>query len=213
MSGVDASETCRMLSSGDPDGAGRIAGGAVRKPSPSFFIVYAGVRGGVPMEKSASSIGSFDGFDLDALLDAYVPFRDSESLGVTIPTLEDPSLAPDGHHVVLIHELIPHGYSGDWKADKEALTEKVLGKAEHIVPGLSRRLAHVEAATPATLARFTRNRGGAAFGWEQVPDIPRARHGVGNLHLAGHWTETGGGVLASAYSGVRAAARIVEAGG
>jgi phytoene dehydrogenase-like protein len=37
------------------------------------------------------------------------------------------------------------------------------------------------------------------------------RHGIGNLHLAGHWGDTGGGVLAAAYSGMRVAARILRA--
>ena len=181
--------------------------------SPSFFILYAAVSGDLSPPEGASSIGAFHTFDLDSLLDGYIPFRQTEPLGITIPTVEDPSLAPEGHHVVIVHELIPHGYQVDWGRDKRVLAEKLLQKAERVLPGLSGRIVHFEAATPETLARYTRNRDGAAFGWEQTPTLPRVRHGIPNLHLAGHWTEVGGGVLAAAYSGVRAAARVVEATG
>jgi phytoene dehydrogenase-like protein len=124
--------------------------------------------------------------------------------------VEAPGLAPEGHHIFLIHELIPYGFSTDWKKEKEKLAEKTLRKAERIFPGLTKQLVHCEAATPMTLERYTRNRSGAAYGWEQVPLLPRIRHGIRNLSMAGHWTETGGGVLAAAYSGVKAAARILE---
>ena len=36
-------------------------------------------------------------------------------------------------------------------------------------------------------------------------------NGIGNLHLAGHWGDTGGGVLAAVYAGMRVAARILTA--
>jgi phytoene dehydrogenase-like protein len=178
--------------------------------SPSFFIVYAAACGD-SSDGSASSIGSFENFDLDHLLSHYVPFMGGDALGITIPTVEDPSLAPAGHHVFLIHELVPHGYAHDWMGEKGTLVERMVRKAERVFPGLTDRLVYCEGATPATLERYTRNRGGAAYGWEQVPHLPRVRHGICNLHMAGHWTETGGGVLAAAYSGVRAAARIVRA--
>lgn len=178
--------------------------------SPSFFVLYAAVSGELSPPDGASSIGAFDRFDLDALLNPYIPFRETESLGVSVPTVTDPSLAPEGHHVVIAHELVPDGFSADWPRTKDSLAERLLRKAERVLPGMSARLVHLEAATPLTLARYTRNRGGAAFGWEQTPEFPRIRHGIPNLHLAGHWSETGGGVLASACSGVRAARGVIK---
>jgi phytoene dehydrogenase-like protein len=85
-----------------------------------------------------------------------------------------------------------------------------LDKSARIFPDLGRRLVHCEAATPATLERYTRNHRGAAYGWDQVPHLARVRHGIRNLHLAGHWAETGGGVLAAAFSGMQVAARILR---
>lgn len=178
--------------------------------SPSFFVLYAAISGGVSPPEGASSIGAFDRFDLDALLNPYLPFRETEALGISVPTVTDPSLAPEGHHVVIVHELVPAGCSVDWNRAKDALAKQLLRKAERVLPGMSARLVHFEAATPLTLARYTRNHGGAAFGWEQTPEFPRLRHGIPNLYQVGHWSETGGGVLAAAWSGVRAAQRMMK---
>jgi phytoene dehydrogenase-like protein len=208
VSNADFFETFERLIGGDV-GARVLAENFNRALSPSFFIAYAGIRKDAS-RGIASSIGSFAGFDLGKLLDSYVPFSDDDALGITIPTVEDPRLAPPEHDVCIVHELIPHGYARDWERERDACLEKVLGKAERVLPGLTKRLAYCEAATPSTLERYTRNRGGAAYGWDQTPHLSRVRHGIGNLHLAGHWTEAGGGVLAAAYSGMRVAARILR---
>jgi phytoene dehydrogenase-like protein len=209
VSNADVFETFDRLIGGDA-GKAVLAGTREHALSSSFFIVYAGVRREGP-PATASSIGSFAGFDLGELLERYVPFSDGDALGITIPTVEDGSLAPPGHDVFLIHELVPQGDARDWEGERDACLEKTLMKAERVFPGLTKRLAYCEAATPLTLERYTRNRGGAAYGWDQIPYLSRVRHGIGNLHLAGHWSETGGGVLAAAYSGMRVAARILRA--
>ncbi len=210
VSNADFHETFGRLLGGDTE-RGILAEVRSRSLSPSFFIAYAGIRGGV-FPPGASSIGSFSTFDLDELLDRYVPFSDSDALGITIPSVEDPSLAPAGHDVVIVHELIPHGFECDWERQKDECLGKTLRKAERVFPGLTSHMTCCEITTPLTLERYTRNRRGAAYGWEQTPDLSRIRHGISNLHLAGHWGETGGGVLAAAYSGLRAASRILRAG-
>ncbi len=207
VSNADFSETFGQLIGGNI-GEAVLAKCQGRPLSPSFFIAYAGVRREAP--PPASSIGSFESFDLDELLGRYDPLGDADALGLTIPTLEDPSLAPPGHDVVTVHELVPPGYARNWEQEKTRCLEQVLRKAERVIPGLTARLVCCEAATPASLEHYTRNRGGAAYGWSQTPDVPRLRHGIANLHLVGHWGEGGGGVLAAAYSGVRAAARILR---
>jgi phytoene dehydrogenase-like protein len=208
VSAVDPFQTFARLVGGAP-GAAALAGLAGRNPSPSFFIVYVGAAGN-PEGEDASSIGSFGSFDLDRLLDGYVPFSGADPLGITIPTVEDRSLAPPGHHVYLVHELVPRGCAIDWPARKPELVATMVEKAGRIVPGLEDRIVHCEGASPATLERYTGNRGGAAYGWEQLPALPRVRHGIPNLFMAGHWTETGGGVLAAACSGIRAAAGVLR---
>jgi phytoene dehydrogenase-like protein len=208
VSNADFVETFGRLVGGDV-GVAILAQMSGRALSPSFFIVYAGIRRNAS-PAAASSIGSFGSFDLAELLDRYVPFSNADALGMTIPTVEDPTLAPPDHDVLIVHELIPHGYVRDWEREKDACLEKVLGKAERVFPGLTRRMTYCEVATPSTLERYTRNRGGAAYGWDQIPYLSRVRHGISNLHLVGHWAESGGGVLAAAYSGMRIAARILR---
>lgn len=208
VSAVDPFETFARIVGGAP-GAEALAGLAGRDPSPSFFIVYAGAAAGQE-GPGASSIGSFGTFDLDRLLDGYVPFSGADPLGITVPTVEDGTLAPPGHHVYLVHELVPRGCGVDWAARKTELVAAVVRKAGRVIPGLEKRIVHCEGATPATLERFTGNRGGAAYGWEQLPAPPRLRHGIANLFFAGHWTDSGGGVLAAACSGIRAAAGVLR---
>ncbi len=209
VSNADVTETFGRLVGGD---AGRaiLAEIGERPLSPSFYVAYAGVRRRAA--PAASSIGSFQDFDLDGLLGRYAPFAGIDPLGITIPTVEDPGLAPPGHDTCIVHELIPSGWAADWAEDRDGVLDRLLGKCERVLPGLRADLVHCEAATPATLERYTRNRRGAAYGWDQTPQIARIRHGIRNLHLAGHWAETGGGVLAAAFSGMRVAARILRGG-
>ena len=209
VSNADVAETFGHLVGGDV-GQAVLAETGGRPLSPSFYVAYAGVRRETP--PPASSIGSFQDFDLDGVLGRYVPFSNADPLGITIPTVEDPTLAPPGHDVCLVHELIPPGYVRDWEEEKDAVLAQLLDKCERLLPRFRTRLVHCEAATPATLERYTRNQRGAAYGWDQVPHLARVRHGIRNLHLAGHWAETGGGVLAAAFSGMQVAARILRSG-
>ena len=209
VSNADFFETFAQLIGGEV-GEAVVAETSGRGLSPSFFLAYAGVRKG-PSPAAASSIGSFAEFDLDRVLGHYVPFSNADALGITIPTREDSSLAPPGHDVFIVHELVPQGQTWDWDREKDACLDHVLRKAEQVFPGLTGHLAYCEAATPATLERHTRNRHGAAYGWDQIPSLPRVRHGLDNLYLAGHWGEAGGGVLAAAYAGMRVAAKILRA--
>ena len=94
----------------------------------------------------------------------------------------------------------------EWEREK-APASRTLRKAERVFPGVTRRLAHCEAATPATLEWYTRNRWGRRVRLGTDSHRSRVRHGIDNLHLAGHWAEIGGGVLAAAYSGMRVAAQ------
>lgn len=176
--------------------------------SSSFFILYAAFKGDLKHLGNASSIGWYPSFDMEANFTYEAPFSETGSLGITIPTVTDASLAPWGIHCLTAHEMCGISFSTDWKRDKKMLTEKVLKKVEAIIPGLTRDSIHIEAATPATLERYTNNRDGAAYGWAQTPGMRPLRTYLNGLYLAGHWEGTGGGVLASAYSGHKAASKV-----
>ncbi len=74
---------------------------------------------------------------------------------VSIPTLLDSSLAPEGHHI--IHTFTPslitewEGLSQtDYEQKKEAAAEHLIERLEQIFPGLSSDLDYLEVGTPRT---------------------------------------------------------------
>jgi prolycopene isomerase len=105
---------------------------------------------------------------------------------------------------------VPFGSEPAWQQDRKGFEEKLLNLAELVLPGLRAALIFRESATPATLARFTMNHGGACYGWaatprqfgaERLPHITPMR----GLYLAGHWTQPAGGVYGAMLSGVQTA--------
>jgi prolycopene isomerase len=105
----------------------------------------------------------------------------------------------------------PEGIT-DWKEKKEQYTEKLIGLAESIIPGLKSQIVVKEAATPDTLIRFTSNNKGAVGGWDYTPDSDANRPGnktpIEGLWLTGHWTFPGVGVHNVIQSGCLTASLI-----
>jgi len=134
--------------------------------------------------------------------------------GIAIPTFVDTSLAPPGKHVVIVMTMAPYQLRNkSWREEKERFAEKLIAKAEKLIPGLSQHIAVQDAATPSTYERYTLNSLGAAMGWAFTPEMFLKRleqkTPIPNLYLAGHWTVPGGGVPAVALSGLRAARMIL----
>ncbi|MGO9614588.1 MAG: phytoene desaturase family protein [Dissulfurispiraceae bacterium] len=184
----------------------QIADEMMRKPgvSTSFFILYTGLEGEL---KTHSSAGYYPSYNISDFFHARMEFREDSTIGVTIASREDRSRAPHGCETVVFHEMIE---ASDKLLNKADCTDRVLRKAEKIFPRIKDKIIVLEAATPSTLMRYTGNYNGAAFGWKRIPGFrgPK-RHGIGNLHIAGHWGDLGGGVLAAAYSGAKAAVDIL----
>lgn len=207
ISAIDFHTTFGRLLSGT-ESSKRALGQRLPGVSSSFFILYAAFKGDLGPLGNASSIGWYPSFDMEANFTNEAPFSERGSIGITIPTVTDASIAPAGIHCLTAHEMCEISFSTDWKRDKKTLTEKVLKKVEAIIPGITRDSVHIEAATPATLERYTNNLSGAAYGWAQTPGMRPPKTYLNGLYLAGHWEGTGGGVLASAYSGHKAASKV-----
>jgi hypothetical protein len=74
---------------------------------------------------------------------------------------------------------------------------------------------YYEAATPATLERYTLNFQGAAYGWDPTPEQSgtsrlQPKTPLENLYLTGHWTTPGGGTTTVALSGKNTARMILN---
>lgn len=145
----------------------------------------------------------------------------------------DPDGAPDGHVVISLMCLAPWDYENVWgtggeienyqenaayQALKDAVADQLLARAERVLPGLQEAIVHREVATPLTNARYTLNRRGAIFGFEQsVEGMYQGRLNeetpLANLFYASAWTQPGGGqsaVLLSGYDGALHANKYLQ---
>jgi phytoene dehydrogenase-like protein len=141
-------------------------------------------------------------------------FRDC-SLGITLPSLSDDSLAPQGKSVVILTTYAPYDYLGKWKTEdgrrteayrklKEEVAGQLIAIAEGVIPDLSRHIIFRNTATPLTYERYTLNSEGATAGWSWDPRLTfttkynsavgSLRTPIRNLFTCGHWCFSPGGV-------------------
>lgn len=178
-------------------------------PSTSAFVVYAATSLDPAAAELVHETFLYASPDHEA---AMAGGRTAEPswLSITAPTLSDPSLAPEGEHLLILTTLVDFRAAERWRAEKPRLVEALLGQAEQRLPGLGAALRFAEGATPRTMERYTRNEAGAIYGFDVTP----AQVGPGRLDnrtplpgllLAGHWTRPGGGVVGVVRSGMRTA--------
>jgi phytoene desaturase len=136
-----------------------------------------------------------------------------------IPTLTDPSLAPEGHHAAYTLIPVPNNQSDlDWSKIGEGYKDKVLTFLEErgYIPNLKERLVYQSYVTPDYFEQTLGSYVGNGFGVEPVLTQtaffrPHNRsEDVSNLYLVGQSTQPGGGtpsVMMSAKMTVREIAR------
>src|SRR5262245_40711879 len=212
VSNADLLQTVHELVGAQAFPAPYVAGLARMRPSLSAFVAY--VAADLPPDPETTSHETF-----------YYPSGDHDAahasslrgvpawISVTVPTLADPSLAPEGEHLMLLTALVRHD-ALRWREHKRALTNTLVAIADRYVGGLASRIRFEEGATPRTMERYTRNTHGALYGWELSPRCigpgrPATRTPLPGLHLVGHWTQPGGGVTGVVTSGVQAAREIL----
>ncbi len=119
-----------------------------------------------------------------------------------IPTLTDPSLAPEGHHAAYTLIPVPNNQSGiDWDAVGPGFVEKVLTFLDErdYIPGLRERIVYKSYVTPDYFEDVLGSYAGNGFGVEPVLTQtaffrPHNRsEDVSNLYLVGQGTQPGGG--------------------
>ncbi len=135
-------------------------------------------------------------------------------ISITMPTLTDDSLAPEGEHVLMLTTLLPYQSQETWKQLKPVVVEQMLDRAECYIPRLKEHLLLVDAGSPETMRRYTQNYQGAAYGWDVTPDqIGPGRISnqspISGLYFAGHWTTPGGGVYGVSVSGMQTAQQVL----
>jgi phytoene desaturase len=183
------------------------------RPSLSIFAVYIATDLDLKAIELAHESFFFTRYDHDE------NFRDSQSgrinwLSATVPTLADPSLAPDNRHIIMLTTLMPFHIGNSWHSIKQETVATMLNFAGRFIPGLLDHLIYVDAGSPMTMARYTLNRYGAAYGWAITPDQtgPQRlanRSPIDGLYWAGHWTSPGCGVYGVAVSGMQTAQKVL----
>ncbi|HUN76975.1 MAG TPA: NAD(P)/FAD-dependent oxidoreductase [Steroidobacteraceae bacterium] len=136
----------------------------------------------------------------------YREFSPAPILEVTVPTVNDPSLAPSGKHVLsAIVQYVPYDPALAGPAARTALTDAVLGCLQASAPGIVDSVEGLELLTPQDIEREFRVRGGHwhhaelaldQFFWMRpVVGAAQYRTPVAGLYLCGAGCHPGGGVM------------------
>lgn len=124
----------------------------------------------------------------------------------TIPTLVDPSLAPEGRHVLsaLVQSAPRHLREGSWADERERLGTLVVKTLERHAPGLGELVEASRVLTPEDLETGYGLSGGHVqhaepgldqfFAWRPLNGAARYRFALDGLYLAGSGAHPGGGV-------------------
>jgi len=216
LSNADASQTIEELVGPESFPTRYVASLRRMKPSLSSFIVHAAASLPLSQRDTCHETFLYASFDHDQAYRSSLA-GDPTWLSVTVPTLADPGLAPTGQHLLILTTLVPYGAQSRWRTGKDQLTGRLLEMADRHFPGLGERLEFVESGTPRTLERYTRNTGGALYGWELSPaQVGSGRLSGGTpiagLRLVGHWTQPGGGVYGVVSSGIITARSVLGPG-
>ena len=180
--------------------------------------------GSADQERLRARIVIAPGVDyLEKAFDAskYGRVSDEPYLEVTIPSLSDPSLAPEGRHVMsVVMQFAPYHRDGSWDdpGAREALGDLVLGTLERYAPGIGGLVEARQVITPLDLERdYGLTEGHPMhgehgldqfFAWRPLLGHARYRMPLEGLYLCGSGAHPGGGVTGG--PGQNAAAEILS---
>jgi phytoene dehydrogenase-like protein len=150
----------------------------------------------------------------------YGNFSRAPYLEITIPSLTDPSLAPQGKHVMSVYmQYAPYKLKeGSWQEQRRVLSDTVIKTLAQYAPDLPSKILHQQVITPLDLEETYGLTGGQIFHGElaldqiftmrPMLDWARYRTPIQNLYLCGSGTHPGTGLTGG--SGANAAREIVK---
>ena len=150
----------------------------------------------------------------------YGEFSNEPYLDVTIPSLTDSALAPEGKHVMSIHvQFAPYKLrNGDWKSRGQEFADTVINQLAKFAPNLKDLIVSGQVITPVDLEETYGLSGGHIHHGEQALDQfftfrpligwAQYRTPLKNLYLCGAGTHPGGGL--TGLPGANAAREIIK---
>jgi phytoene dehydrogenase-like protein len=149
----------------------------------------------------------------------YGRISDEPYLEATIPTLSDPSLAPEGGHVMsVLAQWTPYRLAdGDWASRRDELGDLVMKRLEDAAPGIAGLVRERRILTPVDLERdYGLTEGHPLhlepgldqfFAWRPMLGLARYRTQIRGLYLCGSGSHPGGGITGA--PGANAAREIL----
>ncbi len=149
----------------------------------------------------------------------YGKFSRQPYLEATIPSLTDPTLAPEGKHVMSVYmQYAPHKLKGDWEEQRRSLGQTVVQTLAQYAPNLPEMILTHQIITPLDLEENYGLTGGQIFHGDlaldqfftmrPLLDWARYRTPIENLYLCGSGTHPGAGLTGG--SGANAAREIAK---
>jgi phytoene dehydrogenase-like protein len=149
----------------------------------------------------------------------YGQFSRQPYLEAAIPSLTDPTLAPDGKHVMSIYmQYAPYKLKGDWEEQRKSLGQTVVQTLAQYAPNLPELILTHQIITPRDLEEKYGMTGGQIFHGDlaldqfftmrPLLDWARYRTPIQNLYLCGSGTHPGAGLTGG--SGTNAAREILK---
>jgi phytoene dehydrogenase-like protein len=148
----------------------------------------------------------------------YGEYPRAPGIEITVPSIHDGSLAPDGKHVMsIIVQYAPYALKEGWDKARDRFADMIVGLIADHAPDLKSRVLARQVFTPIDLERQYRMTGGHWHHGElaidqllmlrPVPGAAQYAMPVAGLYLCGAGTHPGGGV--SGAPGMNAAGRIL----
>ena len=184
------------------------------RPGLSAFTVYS-ANSSVDLHELgfAHEVFIAKSWDPDEIY-SHILDGDPWQVTMTSTTLADPSLAPEGENLVVFFAVVPYDIGEPWDEARDRYTELLIDQVEAVAPDFREGITFVEGATPRALERFSLNRDGAIYGWENTADqslskrLPNATP-IDGLFLASAWSQPGCGTIAVMQGGFQVAQQIL----
>ena len=136
----------------------------------------------------------------------YGEYSAAPVMEITVPTVNDPALAPAGQHVLsAVVQYAPYALKAGWEAGRQGFLDAALDTLERFAPGLRGTVVAAEVSTPADMEREFRTSGGhwhhGDLAFDQilmvrpVPGAAQYQTPMAGLFLCGAGCHPGGGVM------------------